>query len=72
MFDVSLLEVVAFWIPLSCFVSCCVGCWLAIRFRNQPTAGTWLGFLLGPIGWLIVFALPDNRITGVSGGFPSR
>lgn len=48
------------WIVFWLMVQTTVGALLGAR-KNQATAGTWLGFFLGVIGWLIVACLPDNR-----------
>jgi hypothetical protein len=38
-----------------------VGAFLGDRFRGSGTAGFWLGFLFGPLGYLGIVALQDTR-----------
>jgi tetratricopeptide (TPR) repeat protein len=39
------------------FVCGCIGLWFG-GLRNRETAGFWLGFFLGPFGWLLTLLLP--------------
>jgi len=38
-----------------------VGAILGTQFRAQPLLGALCGLLCGLFGWVLVFALPDNR-----------
>ena len=48
-------------ILIGAIVSGVIGAFLG-ESVNKGTAGFWLGFFLGPIGWIIVFLLPREII----------
>lgn len=47
---------------LVCLLLGSVGKGIGTTYRGQPMAGFWLGFLLGPLGWLAIFGLDDLRL----------
>ena len=39
-----------------------IGAGIAKTFRGRELAGMLLGFFMGPLGWLCIFALGDDRL----------
>lgn len=50
-----------FLLIVGAVVGSVAGALIGSSARGRPTAGFWLGLLLGPVGWLLVFALADLR-----------
>ena len=50
-------DILVFWF-IGAFISGIIGALLGFIMLNRVFAGFWLGFFLGPIGWVIVFFLP--------------
>ena len=43
------------------FLMAAVGCVIGGHFQGRPILGALLGFLFGPLGWMMVFIFTDRR-----------
>lgn len=52
-----------FWVPViyALLLQATVGAALAQHFRASPWQGFWGGFGLGPLGWALIYFIPDKR-----------